>query len=96
MANLQEPPNTLVGQQDPASMEEATKRFFAGEAPSPFVGDTRKSSTITQQDNRVQADNLVGHDSHAPAPPVAPALVVPESDTENNTPPLLLNVCLHK
>ena len=83
--SLQEPPDTPVGEQEPVSMEEAMKKFFAGQAPFPYVGDTPKTSAFTQLDNRVQADNLVGHDSHAPAPSMAsepiPECVEP-SDTE--------------
>ena len=61
-------------------MEEVMKRFYAGEMPSPYVGDTPKFSTIAQLDNRVQVDNLVGHDSHVPAPPVEPVISSPQED----------------
>ena len=62
---------------DPVSIAEATKKFFEGKTSSPYYGDLPRTSTLTQPENRVQPDNLVGHDSHAPLPPQEP---VPEAD----------------
>ena len=67
-----EPLETLVFPRDPVSITEATKRFFEGKTRSPYYGDLPRTSTLTQPENRVQADNLVGRDSHAPLPPQAP------------------------
>ena len=64
-----DPPDTPVFPQDPVSITEATKKFFAGKTRSPYYGDLPRTSTLTQPEHRVQADNLVGHDSHAPLPP---------------------------
>ena len=69
-----EPPSTPVDKSDPVSMAEVMKKFFAGKMPTPHYGDTPRSSTITQLDNRVQPDNMVGHDSHAPTPLVEASL----------------------
>ena len=67
-----DPLDTPVFPQDPVSITEATKKFFAGKTRSPYYGDLPRTSTLTQPENRAQADNLVGHDSHAPLPPQEP------------------------
>ena len=77
-----DPPDTPVFPRDPMSIEEATKKFLAGKAPSPYYGDLPRTSTLTQVENRVQADNMVGHDSHAPSPPQEPLPTGPSNSDE--------------
>ena len=73
----QEPPDTPVFPQDPVSITEAVKKFYTGRTPSPYYGDLPRTSSVTQVENRVQTDNMVGHDSHAPSPPREPQPTTP-------------------
>ena len=80
--SLEEPPSTPLGEQPKVSIEEALKKFFAGEAASQFCGDLPKVTPWTQDSNRVLPDNLYGKDSRVPSPPREPTGVeTPISDT---------------